>query len=159
MNEIINEKKDIFDKIVHLKVFRWAEPFYKKHKEVLLYLFFGGLAFIVSIVSFYLLIKYTAMNELVANIISWIITVTFAYITNRIWVFDAATNDGKELLAQIWKFYSGRIVTLVIEELILLVFITWLGMNNMVVKIFAQVVVIVLNYVISKLFVFKKADQ
>ena len=153
------EKKDIFDKIMGLAMFKWAEPFYKKHKEVLLYLFFGGLAFIVSIVSFFLLIKYTAMNELVANVLSWIITVTFAYLTNRTWVFDAATENRKELLNQIWKFFSGRIVTLVIEEAILLVFITWLGLNSMVVKIVAQVIVIVLNYVISKLFVFNKSSQ
>lgn len=154
-----NECKDIFDKIMHLKLFRWAEPFYRKHKEVLLYLFFGGLAFLVSIGSFYILLKYTAMNELVANAVSWIITVTFAYITNRIWVFDAATENRKELLNQIWKFYSGRIVTLVIEEAILLIFITWLGLNSMVVKIVAQVIVIVLNYVISKLFVFNRNDS
>ncbi len=154
-----NEKKDIFDKIMGLALFKWAEPFYKKHKEVLLYLFFGGLAFIVSIVSFFLLIKYAALNELIANVLSWIITVTFAYLTNRIWVFDAATDNKKELLNQIWKFYSGRIVTLVIEEAILLVFISWLGMNSMVVKIIAQVIVIVLNYVISKLFVFTKEDK
>ena len=153
------DKKDIFDKMMGLAMFKWAEPFYKKHKEVLLYLFFGGLAFIVSIVSFFLLIKYTAMNELVANVISWIITVTFAYLTNRTWVFDAATENRKELLNQIWKFFSGRIVTLVIEEAILLVFITWLGLNSMVVKIVAQVIVIVLNYVISKLFVFNKSSQ
>ena len=91
--------------------------------------------------------------------LSWIITVTFAYLTNRTWVFDAATENRKELLNQIWKFFSGRIVTLVIEEAILLVFITWLGLNSMVVKIVAQVVVIVLNYVISKVFVFNKDSK
>ncbi len=154
-----SEKKDIFDKIMGMALFRWVEPFYKKYKEVLLYLFFGGLAFIVSIVSFYLLIKNTAMNELVANLLSWIITVTFAYLTNRIWVFDAATDNKRELLNQIWKFYSGRIVTLIIEEVILFVFISWLGMNSIFIKIIAQIVVIVLNYVISKLFVFTKEEK
>ena len=154
-----SEKKDIFDKIMGMALFRWAEPFYKKYKEVLLYLFFGGLAFIVSIVSFYLLIKNTAMNELVANLLSWIITVTFAYLTNRIWVFDAATDNKRELLNQIWKFYSGRIVTLIIEEVILFVFISWLGMNSIFIKTIAQIVVIVLNYVISKLFVFTKEEK
>jgi putative flippase GtrA len=74
-------------------------------------------------------------------------------------VFDAATDNKRELLNQIWKFYSGRIVTLIIEEVILFVFISWLGMNSIFIKIIAQIVVIVLNYVISKLFVFTKEEK
>ena len=78
------------------------------------------------------------------------------FFTNRIWVFNAPTNGAKEFFAQLISFFGGRVVTLVIEEVILLVFITWLHFPSMVIKIIAQVVVIVLNYVISKLVVFKK---
>ena len=78
-----------------------------------------------------------------------------AFATNRVWVFQAPTHTITEFLKQMLSFFGGRVVTLVIEEIILLVFITWLGFNSMVVKVIAQVIVIVLNYVISKFWIFK----
>ena len=149
------DRKDIFDKIMDMPIFNVFKPFYKKYKEILLYLFFGGLAFVVSIVTFALFNVSWKINELLANILSWIITVTFAFFTNRIWVFNSPTNGLKEFIKQMSSFFNGRIITLVIEELILFVFITWLQFPNIVVKIIAQVIVIIVNYIISKLFIFK----
>lgn len=128
----------------------------KKNKEILLYLFFGGLAFIVSIVTYAFFNVTCGLNELVANVISWVITVAFAFFTNRIWVFESPVDTVKAFFIQLINFFGGRIVTLVIEEMILLIFITWLGLNSMLIKVIAQVVVIVLNYVISKLWIFRK---
>ena len=152
----MEKKKDIFDKIMELPVLCRFQPLYKKNKEILLYLFFGGLAFLVSISTFWLFHVMFHMNELWANVVSWLITVLFAFFTNRIWVFAAPTDTVAEFLTQLWKFFGGRAATLVIEEGILLVFITWLKMNSMAVKVAAQVIVIVLNYVISKLVIFKE---
>lgn len=123
-------------------------------KEVLLYLFFGGLTFIISIVSYAFFDITLSMNELVANILSWILAVSFAYVTNKIWVFDAPTHSVGAFMKQLLSFFSGRVATLVIEELILLVFVTLLAFPSVPVKVVAQVIVIVLNYVISKLWVF-----
>lgn len=152
----MDKKKDIFDKLMTLPILNIFEPFYKKHKELLLYLFFGGLAFIVSIGSYGFCNITLGINELIANIISWILTVTFAFVTNRIWVFDAPTDTFAEFMKQMLAFFGGRVVTLVIEEIILLIFITLLRFASMPVKIVAQIVVIVMNYVISKWFIFKK---
>lgn len=154
----MEEKKDIFDKIMLLPGLKLLNPFYKKNKEVLLYLFFGGLTFLVSVFTYAYFNVTMGINELIANIISWVIAVTFAFITNRIWVFQAPTNTFVEFVKQLISFFLGRVVTLVIEEIMLLVFISILGFDSMVVKIVAQVVVIVLNYVISKLVVFRKKD-
>ena len=126
------------------------------NKEILLYLFFGGLTFLVSIISYAFFNIQIGWNALVANIGSWILAVAFAYITNRIWVFDSNAETTADFIKEITSFVGGRVATLVIEELILFIFITNLGMNSMLVKIVAQVIVIVLNYVISKLIVFKK---
>jgi putative flippase GtrA len=98
------------------------------------------------------------INELIANVLSWIITVMFAFLTNRVWVFQSTTNGVAEFVKQMLVFYSGRVITLVVEEVILLVFITWLGFNSMLIKVIAQVIVILLNYVISKLVVFRKKE-
>lgn len=149
-------EKDIFDKIMEWSVLRLFQPFYKKNKEMLLYLFFGGLSFIVSISTYAVFNVGLGLNELIANILSWIITVMFAFLTNRIWVFQSPTNGITEFFKQMLAFYSGRVITLIIEEAILLIFITWLGFNSMLIKVIAQVIVIVLNYVISKLLIFKK---
>ena len=152
----MNEKKDIFDKIMSLPILNhFMEP-YKKYKEILLYLFFGGLTALVSIGSYVYCDVILGMNPLIANIISWILAVTFAYITNKIWVFQVEIHGKKELLQQIFSFYTGRLLTLGIEEAILLVFITKLGFNSLVVKVVAQVVVVLSNYVISKCFVFRE---
>lgn len=150
------EKRDIFDKIMTLPVLNIFEPFYKKNKEMLLYLFFGGLTFVIGIASYIFFYVVLFMNELVANIFSWILAVSFAYVTNKIWVFDAPTHTVKEFLMQMISFFGGRVATLVIEELILLIFVTWLVFPSVPVKVVAQVIVIVLNYVISKCFIFDK---
>ncbi|MBQ6844156.1 MAG: GtrA family protein [Agathobacter sp.] len=150
----MTEKRDVFDKIKTLPILHIFEPFYKKNKEVLLYLFFGGLTFCVSIASYAFFDITLAMNELVANVLSWILAVTFAYITNKIWVFDAQTHSAGEVVKQMVSFFGGRVATLVIEELILLVFVTLLAFPSVPVKVVAQVIVIVLNYVISKFLVF-----
>lgn len=147
---------DIFDKIMRLPGLRIAEPWYKKNKEVLLYILFGGMTFVVSVASYSFFCLVYSMDELVANIISWIIAVTFAYITNKIWVFASNAKGIVEILKEAIKFYGGRVATLVVEEGLLLIFIEVLNCNSIVVKIVAQIVVIVLNYIISKVWVFKK---
>lgn len=152
----MESNKNIFDWIIDLPFLRWFKPIYIKYREMLLYLFFGGLSFVVSIATYALFNIELRFNELIANIFSWIITVMFAFLTNRVWVFQTPTKGKTEFVKQMLAFYSGRVVTLIIEEVILLIFITLLGFNSMFVKIVAQIVVILLNYIISKLFIFKK---
>lgn len=148
-------KKDIFDKIMHLPVFRIFESTYKIYKELILYLFFGGLTFLISVLTFALFHTAIGINELLANVYSWIIAVLFAFVTNRSCVFAASTADIKELAKQTLSFLLSRVITLVIEELILFIFITEIGFPSIVIKVIAQVIVIFLNYLFSKYIVFK----
>lgn len=150
-----NVKPDIFDRIMHLPVLNIFEPFYKKNKEVLMYLFFGGLTFVISVLSYSYFDLICGWNELVANIASWVIAVLFAFLTNRVWVFRAPTHGVTEFLKQMVSFFAGRLLTLGVEEVLLFVFITKLHYPSIGVKVVAQVVVIVLNYIISKLLVFR----
>ena len=131
---------------------------YRKYKEIILYVFFGGLATVVSIGSSAWCDVVMHMDPLVANLISWILAVTFAYITNSLWVFDARPHGIRELLCQAAGFFGGRVLTLVIEEAILLIFINGLGLPSVGVKVGAQVVVLVSNYIISKWIVFKEKE-
>ena len=148
---------DIFDRIMSLPVLTKLNPFYKKHKSVLLYLFFGGLTTVISVGSFIFFDKVLQIHELISNFLSWVLAVAFAYVTNRTWVFESKAK-GSAVAGEAISFVGGRLATLGIEELILLIFVTWLQLSSTWVKIAAQIVVLVLNYVISKLFVFKKKD-
>ncbi len=158
MEEKNTNRKDIFDRIMELSVFSPVAPFYRKHKEVLLYLFFGGLTTVVSIVTFAVFYSGLGINEHVSNLISWVFAVSFAYVTNRVWVFTAHAEGARALLLEMGKFFGGRVFTLGVEELMIFVFITVLQFNAVLIKIIAQFVIVVLNYVISKLFVFKKTS-
>ena len=128
----------------------------RKNKEVLLYLVFGVLTTVVSMIVFWLFAQKAGLPVLAANVVSWVAAVTFAFFTNRKWVFNGETSSSSETIKQAVKFYSGRLATLAEEELILWLFIDVLSLPMMPVKLAAQFVVVASNYVISKLFVFKK---
>ncbi|MCD8077666.1 MAG: GtrA family protein [Lachnospiraceae bacterium] len=148
-------KKDLFDRIMERPGLRVFEPFYQKHREVLLYLLFGGLTTFISIGSYGYLI-WLGVEPLLANVISWILAVLFAYVTNSTWVFEARPQGWGERCRQIFSFYGGRVATLLLEEAILLLFVELLGWNAMLVKVAGQVLVVAANYIISKLWVFRK---
>lgn len=149
----------LFDQIMSRRIIRPLGPFYRKCKEPLLYLFFGGLTFSLGIGVFYLFTVLLGMNALTANIIDWIICVIFAYLANRTWVFKDKAHNAKGVVRESGCFMVGRIGTLALEESVL-----WLGVdihhfNSMAVKTVAQVLVIIGNYVISKFFVFRKKSR
>lgn len=149
----MEQNKDIFDRIMSHSVFRSIYPAYEKYKSVLLYLFFGALTTAVSIGIFALCDLW--MDALIANILSWVAAVSFAYVTNRIWVFSSR-EKGIGILRQIGAFFGGRLLTLGLEEAVLYIGITLVEMDSLLVKILAQIIVLILNYVISKLLVFRK---
>ena len=135
---------------------------YHKYEEIINYLIVGGLTTVISLavkygLLFTILDASDAVELQAAVIISWIIAVAFAYITNRIFVFHSKS---KQYLKEISGFVAGRIATLIMEMVIMWFFVTLLGLDSnlwvIVWTIVAQILVIVGNYVISKLFVFKK---
>lgn len=135
---------------------------YLKYKEIINYLIFGVLTTVTSLLVYYFCV-FTFLNpenafELqVANIISWIAGVTFAYFTNRKFVFESTDNNK---LKEAGKFVTARLLTLVMDMLIMWLGVTVLHFNDKLIKLISQVLVIVLNYVFSKLFVFgKKVDN
>ena len=135
---------------------------YHKYEEIINYLIVGGMTTVISLavkygLLFTILDASDAMELQVAVIVSWIVAVAFAYVANRIFVFHSKS---KKYLKEISGFVAGRIATLILEMVIMWFFVTLLGMNSnlwvIIWTIVAQILVIVGNYVISKLFVFKK---
>lgn len=126
---------------------------YKKYKEIINYLIFGGLTTLISIVTYAIFTKVFHIDYLISNILSWIIAVLFAYVTNKIFVFESKS---KKNIKEITSFFFFRVVSLIMEMIILYVFVDMLHIDDLVTKIIAQIIVIVSNYVFSKVFVFKK---
>lgn len=126
---------------------------YKKYKEIINYLIFGVLTTLISIVTYAIFTKVFHIDYLISNVLSWIIAVLFAYITNKIYVFESKS---KKNIKEITSFFFFRDVSLIIEMIILYIFVDILHIDDLVTKIIAQIIVIVSNYVFSKVFVFNK---
>ncbi len=136
---------------------------YKKNKEIINYLVVGGCTTLVTIISYYIISSIVDINNnfwfMFANIFSWVLAVIFAYVTNKIFVFESKTKGKKEVSKEMGKFFTSRIITLLIELILMFVLVKIITWDNGLSKIFTQVIVIVLNYVFSKIFVFKKVSK
>lgn len=126
---------------------------YKKYDEIINYLIFGGLTTVVSVLSYTLFTRLFSINYLVSNVISWIISVTFAYVTNKFFVFKTKE---KNVIKESLMFYLSRIGSLLIESLMMYILVDLLCYNDLICKVIAQIIVILFNYIFSKLIVFKK---
>lgn len=131
---------------------------YKRNKQVINYLVFGVLTTFVNLIVYYIL-TFTildpdiALYMQIANVIAWVVSVAFAYITNRKYVFES---KNKNIFKEIGSFVGARIITLIMDMIIMFVSVTVFKGNDKLFKLVSQVVVIASNYVLSKLFVFRK---
>ncbi len=161
-------KPDIFDRLMTYGFLKGFEPAYRKHKEFLLYMLFGGGTTIVGIIFFaipHMLLNVSDitvfgltidLNTQISNVISWICAVTFAYLTNRKWVFKLKAHGARGIAIECVAFYVGRLFTLIVENILLNICTQTLSLGAVLAKVLVSIVTIILNYVISKLFVFKK---
>ena len=140
-----------------------------KYKEIIMYLIFGVLTTLVSWGSYALFemllgtfIKDVILLSSVANVLSWIIAVLFAFVTNKLWVFDSKSWKGAVVIKELGAFVGSRVLTGCLEwfgvPLLMIIGIdqSILGIEGMVAKVLISVIVVILNYVLSKLLVFRK---
>ncbi len=144
----------ILEKIKLKKLADW----YREHREGMRYLIFGALSTVVNIIVFAICSDLFSLNTTVSNIIAWIVAVVFAYITNKIWVFESHTINLKELIWEITTFFGARVFTLVLETIFLVIFIDKLNFNKLLMKVISNILVIILNFVFSKIIIFKKKE-
>ncbi len=152
---------NILTKIGLKKLADW----YKQHQEGMRYLVFGVLTTIINIITaavtyYFIFANFSEewkvnLSTIVAIIVAWI----FAYVTNKLYVFNTRTSHWKELLKEMVSFISCRIVTAIVEIALMNILVTVLMFHYMVMKIVVSVIVIILNYIFSKLFIFKKGNN
>lgn len=140
------------------KYYKKAETLYFKYREIIVYIFFGGLTTLVSYGSFYLL-EYLKVNYNLSQWISWVAAVAFAFIVNKLFVFGDHELGASGLFRQIWQFVSVRIASGVLEWLLLLLFVEVVHIVPSISKIIVSVVTVIVNYIASKLLVFRKKNN
>lgn len=129
---------------------------YLKYKEVILYLVFGGLTTLINIISYAVFSYVFHMGTVVSTAAAWVVSVIFAYVTNKIFVFESRTDTFRMLLKECISFFGCRFATGIMDVAVMYVSVDLLHFNDIVMKIISNVLVVILNYVFSKLFIFRK---
>ena len=129
------------------------------NKEVLLYLIFGVLTTAVNFIVYTFFTRSLLVDELISNIFAWVFAVTFAYVTNKKYVFSSKSTTAKQLTKELTSFFLARLFSLGVDMSIMYIGIRVLFVFDMYVKLFSQVVIVILNYVLSKFIIFKKEDK
>lgn len=126
-----------------------------KYKDIILYGIFGVLSTVVNIVSYWAFAHPFGIGTMLSTVLAWLLTVSFVYLTNRKWVFHSSASTMKEYLKEIIAFFSCRIATGVLDWACMFVFVTLLSFHDVMIKALANILVIILNYIASKLIIFK----
>lgn len=137
-----------------------VKELYQKYKEVIHYLIFGGLATSVNFVSYFIFARMIGIEEIVSSGLSWFCSVLFAYITNKMFVFESKTDTRKAFFMEMITFFLARIVSGILCDVgTFALMVKVFHINDIVSKIVTQIMVVVVNYVFSKLFIFKKKKE
>ncbi len=183
MSEVISIKeklKKVSEVLKSLRTKQGRADFYREHKQLILYFVFGIGTTLVSMVSYYIcrillpdkesvpgwlqwIYSITSVFGIESNtalpvIISWFLAVTFAFFTNRVYVFDSQADTFGKFMLEALRLYASRLATLFVDLLIMFLLVDLTGIHNALyefcAKVFSNVVVLVLNFILSKVFVF-----
>lgn len=134
---------------------------YKKYEEVIMYLIFGVLTTVVNFVVYFIAIHILGDSDLsktISNALSWFFSVLFAFFTNKIFVFKHKSENAKDFIMEAFKFYGCRVFSGILDIGIFALCVNVFHFNDVIVKIFTQVLVVILNYVFSKILIFKNKN-
>lgn len=133
---------------------------YLEYKEIINYLMFGAFTTVVNFVSYCLFTKVIGIEEVISSGLSWFISVLFAYITNKLFVFESKTNTLKEFLKEIISFFFARILSGILCDVgTFAVMVKVLKINDIISKVVTQVMVVIVNYIFSKCLIFKNKKK
>lgn len=126
---------------------------YQKNKELLLYLFFGICTTGINTLCYWLFYDLIAFNNVVSTILSWFLAVIFAFITNKIFVFDKKSNE--HLFKELTSFFAYRFFTGILDVVIMAIAVDLMNWNPLLWKLISNIIVTIINYITSKFLVFK----
>ncbi len=133
---------------------------YRNYKEIINYLVFGVLATVVNFVSYYIFARIIGIDEVISSGLSWFASVLFAYITNKLFVFDSKTVTKKELIKECISFFLARVLSGILCDVgTFAVMVKVFKINDIIAKIVTQVMVVIVNYIFSKFIIFKNKKK
>ena len=124
--------------------------------ELVSYLFVGVATTVVNYVVYYIATRLLSMGVMPGTWTAWVVAVAFGYVANKAFVFHTHCDSALSLLREAGSFFAMRLVSLGMETVLMYLTVTVLGLNDLVMKLIVNIVVIILNYVFSKLVIFKK---
>ena len=127
----------------------------EKYKSILMYLFFGICTTVINIVTYWMFYISLDFPNVLSTIFSWIISVLFAYITNKLWVFESRSFGKKVLVREIATFFGARFISGIIDLAVMFLFVDMLLFPAMIIKFISNIFVVIFNYVTSKVVIFK----
>ena len=130
----------------------------QRYKSQLLYLFFGGCTTLVNVVVYGVCTRMAALSTTSSTAVAWGTAVLFAYITNRTWVFESRARTAPDILREAWSFLLCRLATFALDLAVMYFCVDRLGLPDIPVKLLSNLLVIVLNYIASKLIIFSKPE-
>lgn len=132
---------------------------YQKYKDIIPYAVFGVLTTVVNIAVYWAAAHPLALPTMPSTVIAWVAAVLFAYVTNRKWVFHSEAHTSEAIIKELISFFGCRLATGVVDWACMYIFVDVFQLNDVVIKTLANVVVIVLNYVASKMVIFRHKEN
>jgi len=130
---------------------------YLEYKEIINYLVFGALAMFVNFISYFVFARLIKVDEVLSSALSWFCSVLFAYITNKLFVFDSKTETKKGLIKELISFFLARVVSGIFCDVgTFALMVKVLKINDIISKVVTQVMVVIVNYIFSKFIIFRK---
>ena len=140
------------------KVLILIKDIIQENREIISYVFFGGCTTLINVLCFAVLYNHMSFGNVVSNVIAWVVAVIFAFYTNKFYVFESRETKPTQQLKEAISFFSCRILTLLVDVAIMTVAIDCLKWNALLWKILSNVIVIILNYIASRFWIFKRKE-
>ena len=133
---------------------------YFEHKEIINYIFYGTLAFFVNVITYYLSARMIKIDEVISSGIAWFTAVLFSYLTNKLFVFESKKETFKELFKEMISFFLARVISGICCDVgTFAIMVKVLKINDLISKIITQIMVVIMNYILTKFVVFKNTEE
>lgn len=141
------------------KLIATAKRLFLKYKKIIMYGIFGVLTTILNIVTYWFCYDILHIPNIISNTIAWVVAIAVAFITNKLWVFDSKDTKKETVVAELVKFIIARVATGVIDLIIMFTAVDLMQLPAVIFKVIANIIVIILNYILSNILIFKKTDK
>lgn len=138
------------------KVIESLSRIYSANKQLILYLFFGVCTTAINTVCYGLLFDFLSLSNILSTVLAWLAAVIFAFVTNKVFVFESKRTTARERITEFFSFFSCRILTGILDVVIMSVAVDILQQNAIAWKLISNIIVTIINYIASKFLIFKK---